>query len=44
MRERVEFVKPIKKPVANRSSQQALPLRHIELIAIWEGNHKPDIL
>ena len=39
----MEFVKPIKKPVANRSSQQALPLRHIELIAIWEGNYKSDI-
>ena len=33
----------IKKPVANRSPQQVLPLRHIELIAIWEGNYKPDI-
>jgi len=42
----VEFVKPanpIKKPVANRSPQQALPLRHIGLVVIWEGNYKPDI-
>ena len=33
----------LKKPVADRSPQQVLPLRHIELIAIWEGNYKPDI-
>jgi hypothetical protein len=33
----------IKKPAANRSSQQAPPLRHIGLVVIWEGNYKPDI-
>jgi hypothetical protein len=32
-----------KKPVADRSPQQALPLRHIELVVIWEGNYKSDI-
>jgi hypothetical protein len=38
-----EICQAHKKPVANRSPQQVLPLRHIELIAIWEGNYKPDI-
>jgi len=32
-----------KKPVTNKSLQQAPPLRHIGRIVIWEGNYRPDI-
>ena len=33
----------IKKPVTNRSLQQAPPLRHIGHVVIWEGNYRSDI-
>jgi hypothetical protein len=40
---RAYYGKKPKKPAANLSLQPALPLRHIGIIVIWEGNYNPDI-